>query len=234
MTGRINSIQTLGTVDGPGVRFVLFMQGCPLRCAYCHNPDTWDFSGGSEASADEIFEKAKRCREYFGKEGGITVSGGEPTMQADFVYELFSLCKGEGIHTALDTSGCAWNDRIERLLSVTDLCLLDYKMTNDEDYLRYTKCERAAVEMFLSELQKRNIDTWLRQVIVKGINDGADSLQKLYDVANSHSCVKKVELLKFRKLCAPKYENLGIEFPFGYIEPTADGDIKRLLGEIGK
>ena len=234
MTGRINSIQTLGTVDGPGVRFVLFMQGCPLRCAYCHNPDTWDFSGGSEASADEIFEKVKRCREYFGKDGGITVSGGEPTMQADFVYELFSLCKGEGIHTALDTSGCAWNDRIERLLSVTDLCLLDYKMTNDEDYLHYTKCEKAAVDRFLGELQKRNIDTWLRQVIVKGINDTTESVQKLYDVADSHSCVKKVELLKFRKFCAPKYENLGIEFPFGDKDPTSDGDIKRLLDSINR
>ena len=234
MKGRINSIQTLGTVDGPGVRFVLFMQGCPLRCAYCHNPDTWDFSGGSEANADEIFEKVKRCREYFGKEGGITVSGGEPTMQADFVYELFSLCKGEGIHTALDTSGCAWNDRIERLLSVTNLCLLDYKMTNNEDYLHYTKCEKAAVDRFLGELQARSIDTWLRQVIVKGINDTAESVQRLYDVADSHSCVKKVELLKFRKLCAPKYENLGIEFPFGNIEPTTDGDIRELLRKLGK
>ena len=210
MRGRINSIQTLGTVDGPGVRFVLFMQGCPLRCAYCHNPDTWDFSCGSEASAEEIFEKVKRSREYFGKEGGVTVSGGEPTMQADFVYELFSLCREAGIHSALDTSGCVWNEKVERLLSVTDLCLLDYKMCNDKDYLRYTQCEKAAVDKFLGELQNRNIDTWLRQVIVKGINDTAESVKYLYDVADSHSCVKKVELLKFRKLCAPKYENLGI------------------------
>ena len=228
MTGRINSIQTLGTVDGPGVRFVLFMQGCPLRCAYCHNPDTWDFSGGNEVSAEEIFEKVKRYREYFGADGGITVSGGEPTIQADFVFELFSLCREAGIHTALDTSGCVWNERVERLLSVTDLCLLDYKMTNDEDYLRYTKCEKVAVDKFLSELQKRNIDTWLRQVIVRGINDTVDSVKRLYAVADSHSCVKKVELLKFRKLCAPKYENLGIEFPFGNIDETSEGDIRKL------
>ena len=234
MTGRINSIQTLGTVDGPGVRFVLFMQGCPLRCAYCHNPDTWDFSGGSEASATEIFEKVKRDRDYFGEEGGVTVSGGEPTMQADFVRELFELCKNEGIHTALDTSGCLWNDKIEKLLSVTDLCLLDYKMTNGADYLRYTKCEKVAVDKFLSELEARNIDTWLRQVIVRGINDNAESVKYLYDVADRHSCVKKVELLKFRKLCAPKYENLGIEFPFGNIEPTSDSDIKRLLEAVNK
>ena len=234
MTGRINSIQTLGTVDGPGVRFVLFMQGCPLRCGYCHNPDTWNFSGGSEVTPREIFEKVLRYREYFGKDGGITVSGGEPTAQAQFVYELFSLCKRAGIHTALDTSGCLWNEDIERLLSLTDLCLLDYKMTNDEDYLRYTRCEKSAVDRFLSELQKREIDTWLRQVIVKGINDTAESVRYLYDVADKHPCVKKVELLKFRKLCAPKYENLGIEFPFGNIEPTTEADIKRLLDSIDK
>ena len=142
MTGRINSIQTLGTVDGPGVRFVLFMQGCPLRCGYCHNPDTWNFSGGSEVTAEEIFEKVLRYREYFGKDGGVTVSGGEPTAQAQFVHELFSLCKRAGIHTALDTSGRLWNEDIERLLSLTDLCLLDYKMCDGEKYERYTKCKK--------------------------------------------------------------------------------------------
>ena len=234
MRGRVNSIQTLGTVDGPGVRFVLFMQGCPLRCAFCHNPDTWDVRCGEEMSAEEVVKKVVRYREYFGSDGGITVSGGEPLMQADFVCELFELCKKEGIHTALDTSGCIWNDKVEKLLSVTDLCLLDYKMTNDEDYLRYTKCEKVAVDKFLSELQKRGMDTWLRQVIVKGINDTAESVKYLYDVADSHSCVKKVELLKFRKLCTPKYENLGIEFPFRNIPETTEAEIKGLLGAINK
>ncbi len=234
MTGRINSIQTLGTVDGPGVRFVLFMQGCPLRCGYCHNPDTWDAAKGDEVSATEIFEKVKRYREYFGKDGGITVSGGEPTLQAEFVRELFSLCKEEGIHTALDTSGCLWNEKIERLLEVTDLCLLDYKMCDAEKYERYTKCKKEDVERFLSELQKRNVDTWLRQVIVKGINDEPCEVQKLYDTATAHPCVKKVELLKFRKICAPKYENLGIEFPFGYIEETTEGDIEKILNTLDK
>lgn len=234
MKGRINSIQTLGTVDGPGVRFVLFMQGCPLRCAYCHNPDTWNFAGGYEVSAEEIFEKAKRYREYFGKDGGITVSGGEPTAQADFVRKLFLLCKSEGIHTALDTSGCLWNEKIEKLLEVTDLCLLDYKMCNAEDYEKYTRCKKESVDFFLSELQKRSIDTWLRQVIVKGINDSADSVKALYEVADSHPCVKKVELLKFRKLCAPKYENLGVEFPFGNIPETTAEDISAIMAAIGK
>ena len=159
----------------------------------------------------------------------MTVSGGEPLMQADFVRELFELCKKEGIHTALDTSGCVWNERAEALLGVTDLCLLDYKMTRSEDYLRYTGCDKAAVDRFLEELQKRNIDTWLRQVIVKGINDTPDSVRRLYGVAAAHTCVKKVELLKFRKLCVPKYENLGIEFPFGNIPETTDKDIRELL-----
>ncbi len=234
MKGRINSIQTLGTVDGPGVRFVLFMQGCPLRCGYCHNPDTWDFAGGYEVSAEEIFEKVKRYREYFGRDGGITVSGGEPTAQADFVRELFSLCKSAGIHTALDTSGCIWNEKIEKLLEVTDLCLLDYKMCNDVDYEKYTRCKKASVDHFLSELQKRSIDTWLRQVIVKGINDSTESVKVLYEVADAHPCVKKVELLKFRKLCAPKYENLGIEFPFGSIPETTAEDISAIMAQIGK
>ena len=234
MIGRINSIQTLGTVDGPGVRFVLFMQGCPLRCAYCHNPDTWDLAGGEEVSAEEIFKKVKRYREYFGKDGGITASGGEPTAQADFVRELFTLCKAEGIHTALDTSGCIWNDKVERLLEVTDLCLLDYKMCNADDYENYTRCKKESVDSFLSELQKRSIDTWLRQVIVKGINDSAESVKYLYDVADSYHCVKKVELLKFRKLCAPKYENLGIEFPFGDKPETTAEDISALALAIGR
>ncbi|MBQ2241273.1 MAG: pyruvate formate lyase-activating protein [Clostridia bacterium] len=234
MKGRINSIQTLGTVDGPGVRFVLFMQGCPLRCAYCHNPDTWDFAGGYEVSTEEIFEKVKRYREYFGKDGGITVSGGEPTAQADFVRKLFSLCKSEGIHTALDTSGCLWNEKIEKLLEVTDLCLLDYKMCNADDYEKYTRCKKESVDFFLSELQKRSIDTWLRQVIVKGITDSADSVKVLYEVADSHPCVKKVELLKFRKLCAPKYKNLGVEFPFGNIPETTAEDISAIMASIGK
>jgi pyruvate formate lyase activating enzyme len=234
MTGRINSIQTLGTVDGPGVRFVLFMQGCPLRCAYCHNPDTWDFASGQVVTAKEIFDKVVRYREYFGKDGGITVSGGEPTAQADFVRELFSLCRDAGIHTALDTSGCLWNEKIEALLEVTDLCLLDYKMCDAEKYERYTRCKKESVDRFLSELQKRGIGTWLRQVIVRGINDDVCEVQKLYDVAAAHSCVKKVELLKFRKLCAPKYENLGIEFPFGDKEPTTEADIIKILNSVNK
>ena len=127
-----------------------------------------------------------------------------------------------------------WNEKIEKLLEVTDLCLLDYKMCNAEDYFKYTQCKKESVDFFLCELQKRGIDTWLRQVIVKGINDSFESVNALYDVAADHTCVKKVELLRFRKLCAPKYENLGIEFPFGSIPETTAEDISAIMSSIGK
>ena len=130
--GKIHSFQSLGTIDGPGVRFVIFMQGCPLRCGCCHNPDTWAFEGGSHYTAREVMDKAKRYREYFGKDGGITVSGGEPLMQVEFVLELFKLCKIEGINTCLDTSGCLLNSQIIELLKFTDRVLLDVKYTDEE------------------------------------------------------------------------------------------------------
>jgi len=228
MEGYVHSFESLAAVDGIGLRYAVFMQGCPLRCAYCHNPDTWDMSGGEEYEAQEIFEKILRYREYFGEAGGVTVSGGEPLIQADFVRELFTLCKAAGIHTALDTSGCIWNESADKLLEVTDLCLLDYKMTNADDYEKYTLCKKEKVDAFLDKVQGKNIDTWLRQVIVKGINDTRENVIRLYAVRDAHPCVKKVELLKFRKLCLPKYENLGINFPLAHVDETTDEDIERI------
>ena len=135
MTGRIHSFQSLGTADGPGVRAVVFMQGCPLRCACCHNPDTWDFNGGTKVTAEEIFVKIKRLKNYFGKDGGVTASGGEPLMQPEFLKELFTLCKTDGITTAIDTSGCILNDSVKELLKLTDTVLLDYKYITDMPYV---------------------------------------------------------------------------------------------------
>lgn len=221
--GRVHSVQSFGTVDGPGIRFVLFLQGCPLRCACCHNPDTWDLAGGCERSVDEVMEQVRRCRRYFGRQGGLTVSGGEPLCQAAFVWELFARCRAEGIHTALDTSGCLWNDEVAALLGVTDLALLDYKMTSDADYRRYTGGKQAAVDRFLGELQARGIDTWLRQVIIPGINDTAENVKALAAVRDAHTCVKRVELLPFRKLCVEKYKSMGLPFPLADTpEPTAE------------
>lgn len=213
MTGRIHSFQSLGTVDGPGVRCVVFFQGCPLRCICCHNPDTWSFDGGEETDCDALVKKILRFRSYFGTEGGVTVSGGEPLMQAAFVAELFAKLKAEGIHTALDTSGCVFNADIEELLKFTDLVLLDFKYQNEDDYFNYTKCHLSAVEYFLGELEKRGIDTWLRRVIIPGKSDDEVSVSALNALAENCGCVKRVELLPFRDLCREKYENLGIPFP---------------------
>lgn len=222
MTGRIHSFQSLGTVDGPGVRCVVFMQGCPLRCACCHNPDTWDFSGGEEVEADALVEKIMRFKSYIRK-GGVTVSGGEPLMQAGFVTELFRKLKVLGIHTALDTSGCVFNDDVAELLQYTDLVLLDYKYAKPDDYLKYTKCEQGRADEFLDELQKREIPTWLRRVIIPTLNDDEQSAVQLREIAEKYTCVEKTELLPFRKLCIEKYKDIGIPFPLAHIpEPTKE------------
>ena len=223
MNGFIHSFQSLGTVDGPGVRFVVFLQGCPLRCGCCHNPDTWELQTGKVFSSEQVLEKILRCRDYFGKEGGVTLSGGEPLLQAAFARELFTLCKAEGIHTCLDTSGCVWNEDVEALLEVTDLVLLDIKYTNEEDYRRYVGCSMEQPLRFLAELNKRHIPTTLRQVIIPPLNDTKENILRLKAMGKSHSCVEKTELLPFRKICENKYEAMGIPFPFAQYEtPTKE------------
>ena len=231
---RYSSIQTLGTLDGPGVRFVLFLQGCPLHCGYCHNPETADINGGNEITLDEVMDQVIRCKSYFGKKGGITVSGGEPLLQARFVTRLFQRCHEEGINTCLDTSGCMYNADVERLLAVTDLCLLDIKMTNDEEYKNHIGCPIAALLKFLEILKAHGVDTWLRQVIVKGINDSEQSVGKFGRLANAYDNVKLAELLPFRKLCSSKYEELGKPFPFAQYPETDSELIKNLSRFIDK
>ncbi len=221
ITGKIHSIQSLGTVDGPGVRFVAFLQGCPLRCKCCHNPDTWDFCGGTEYSAEELVKKALRYREYFGEKGGITLSGGEPLMQPLFVKEVFTLCKQNGVNTCLDTSGCVLNEQVKELLKATDRVLLDFKYTNDADYRENVGMEMAKAEEFLAYLDSQKIPTTLRQVIIPTINDTDENVLKLKAVAEKFKCVDKIELLPFRKICQTKYDNMNLEFPFGSLpEPT--------------
>lgn len=219
--GRVHSLQSLGTLDGPGVRFVVFFQGCPLRCSCCHNPDTWNFEGGVEMTAAEITKKCVNFKDYFGKTGGITLSGGEPLCQSDFAWEIFTLCHREGINTCLDTSGAVWNKDVEKLLSVTDRVLLDVKYTNPDDYKKYVSCEYEKVLFFLDELDKRHIPTTLRQVIIPTLNDSEENVQKLKAIADAHSCVDKIELLPFKKICQTKYDMLGIPFPLKNISETS-------------
>jgi len=226
--GKIHSIQTLGTVDGPGVRFVVFLQGCPLRCSCCHNPDTWDLNGGTKYTPEEIVQKALRYKEYFGNTGGITLSGGEPLLQSDFAYQLFSLCKKEGIHTCLDTSGCIINESVLRLLEVCDLVLLDIKYTSAELYQKYVGCEINEVVKFLELLDDKKIPVWIRQVIIPTINDNEENILCLKKLARKFSAIEKIELLPFRKLCQTKYDALGIPFPFSHLLEPEPNVMKKL------
>lgn len=221
--GKIHSIQSLAALDGPGVRFAIFLQGCNLRCGCCHNPDTHSLSGGTEYTAEELIKKAVRYKEYFGYEGGITVSGGEPLLQAEFVTELFTLAKAEGINTCLDTSGSIINDKITALLSVSDRVMLDIKYTSDEKYRKYVGCSLHTPLSFLKILNRMRIPTTLRQVIIPTLNDTEENVLALGAYAIAHSCVDKIELLPFKKLCSVKYDKMGIQFPFAdFPEPTAE------------
>ena len=232
-TGKVHSIQSLGTLDGPGVRFVVFLQGCPLRCGCCHNPDTRDVNGGKLYTSEQIANMSLRYREYFGERGGITLSGGEPLLQADFAKEVFALCHKNGINTCLDTSGCILNDKVKNLLSVTDRVLLDIKYTNSEDYLRYAGCKLSTVLDFLAYLDKTGIKTTLRQVIIPTLNDTKENAIKLKSIAKAHPCVDKIELLPFKKICQVKYDNMGIAFPFGHL-PTPTKEIMKELESFFK
>ena len=229
--GRVHSIQSLGTVDGPGVRFVLFMQGCNLRCGCCHNPDTHSMQGGVEYAPDEIFKRVLRCRDYFGEEGGVTVSGGEPILQPDFCYELFTLCQSAGINTCLDTSGSILTESVKRLLSVSDRVLLDIKYTENELYIKHAGCEMAPVLNFLDYLDEKSIKTTLRQVIIPTLNDTEENVLKLKEIGRTHSCVDKVELLPFKKICQVKYDNMNIPFPHGNL-PTPTAEKMKKLNEL--
>lgn len=223
MIGKIHSIQSLGTVDGPGVRFVVFMQGCNLRCGCCHNPDTWDINAGTDITAAELVKKAERYKGYFGDLGGITVSGGEPLLQSGFCHELFSLCKDCGINTCLDTSGSILNDDVRLLLTKTDRILLDIKYASDELYKRHVGCLLQKPLEFLKAADKAGIPVTVRQVIIPTLNDDIQSVKELKRIVSDFECVDTIELLPFKKMCYMKYQKLGIEFPFGNLpEPTAD------------
>ncbi|MCR5520587.1 MAG: pyruvate formate lyase-activating protein [Lachnospiraceae bacterium] len=205
---------SMGGVDGPGIRCVVFFQGCPMRCAYCHNPDTWTDGGGELLDVREVAEKVLRYRTYFGKEGGLTVSGGEPIVQAGFVTALFDRMHEEGISTCLDTSGhgCT-GKKLADLLEKTDITLCDIKFTTQEDYKRYTNGSLAVVLRFLEEASKSNVRIWIRHVVVPGITENEENIKRLAEIADRFKGVERIELLPFHKMCIPKYEALGIAFP---------------------
>jgi pyruvate formate lyase activating enzyme len=227
MKGIIHSFQSMGAVDGPGLRYVIFMQGCPLRCVYCHNPDTWSMEG-EEYKVEDVLERILRYRPYIEKTGGVTVSGGEPLLQWKFIVELFRRLRGLGIHTALDTSGIGELSRAEELLGYTDLVLCDLKFANQQDYLEQTGGELAQVLAFLKLTEEKKIPLWIRHVVVPGLTDSHESISRIVQLAKQFSNLKKLELLPFKKLCAPKYETLGLEFPLKDWPECSEAVIKQL------
>lgn len=231
--GKIHSFESFGTVDGPGVRFVVFMQGCPLRCRYCHNPDTWDLDGNNLYTADEVMTKIKRYIPYLkSSEGGITVSGGEPLLQIEFITELFKLCKESSLHTAVDTSGfvSAGTPGLDTLMDYTDLILLDIKHMDPDIHKSLTGQSNNRTLEFARYLDRRNIPVWIRHVLVSGITDNHEDLKSLESFIGSLSNVQNVEILPFHNMGSIKWEGLNLNYSLGAAHIPTEQDIKRAKG----
>lgn len=216
MEGYIHSTESFGTVDGPGVRFVVFVQGCPMRCLYCHNPDTWEFNVGKKMTTDEIIQEYLKNKAFY-KEGGITVTGGEPLGQIEFVTELFTKAKALGVHTCLDSSGIFFNredtSKMDELMKVTDLVMLDIKHIDPEEHIKLTKQKNDRILDFLKYLSEKNIDVWLRHVVVPGITQNEKYLDQLgYFLGQFHN-IKALDVLPYHTMGIVKYQNLNYDFP---------------------
>lgn len=225
--GYIHSVESMGLVDGPGIRYVVFMQGCRMRCRFCHNPDTWQLNTGTLTEPQELFQKILRFRPYFESSGGgVTFSGGEPLLQPAFLTDMLRLCKDAGIHTAIDTAGGAEGDFSE-ILELADLLLLDIKHTDAEKYQFLTGCSMEAYENFISQLYEHPVDLWLRAVIVPGIHDHLDYIREVWAAAKALPRVKKIELLPYHTLGVNKYKTLGIPYPLEGVPPMERRRVQR-------
>ena len=235
ITGRIHSIETFGTVDGPGIRFVIFFQGCSLKCKYCHNRDTWDTTIGTHISVSELINRIKKYEQYIKlSNGGITATGGEPLLQPKFLIALFKELKELGFHTALDTSGMfPLTDEIKQVLSVTDLVLLDIKHINDEKCKDLVGFSNKLELEFAKYLSDNNIPMWIRQVIIPGITDDEQDLIDLKNFIKTLKTVEKIELHPYHNMGVFKWENLGLEYPLKGIRPANDEDIQRAKKILG-
>ena len=228
MEGRIHSFESLGAVDGPGVRFVVFTQGCSLKCKYCQNRDTWNLKGGITYSSDEIVEKILRYKNYIMPNGGVTISGGEPLLQAQFLIELFTKLKQYNIHTCIDTSGSVvLTDEIKKLIDLTDLFLLDIKCINDEKAIDLTGVSNKKELEFANYLSNINKPMWIRQVLVPGYTDDEQDLIKLRDFISTLKSVKKVEILPYHDLGKFKWEQLGEIYPLENVRTANSDDVAR-------
>lgn len=227
---KVHSVESLGTVDGPGIRYVIFLQGCHLRCKYCHNRDTWDIKGGSYKSLDEIFDQIKRYKPYFkSSNGGVTVTGGEPLLQVKFLIELFKNLKKAGIHTCIDTSGMVnLTEDVKRLLKLTDLVLLDIKHINSEKCKELTGHDNKRELEFARYLSQNGIPMWIRQVIVPGITDDEKDITDLKVFVKKLKTVEKVEFLPYHTVGKYKWKELGEKYELEEIRNADQEDIKRV------
>lgn len=230
MEGRIHSLESFGTVDGPGTRFVVFVQGCPMRCKYCHNPDTWAMTGGQMMEPAYIMEQYHRNEPFYKNGGGLTVTGGEPLMQIDFLIELFSLCKSEGIHTCLDTSGIAFNPdnaslmaKFDELMKVTNLVMLDIKHIDPDKHFELCKQPNTNILKFCEYLAEKNVDMWIRHVIVPGITDDEKYLYDLGYYIGQFKNLKALDALPYHTMGKAKYDKLGYDYPLDGV-PAMDKD----------
>ena len=219
MYGFIHSTESFGTVDGPGERFVIFTQGCPMRCQYCHNPDTWKMNTGSVRSAQSLIQEYERNKAFYTR-GGITVTGGEALMQIDFLLELFGLAKEKGIHTCLDTSGItykpgnsAYNDKLDKLMTMTDLVMLDIKHIDPEGHRALTQQPNDGILAFARYLAEKKVPVWIRHVVVPGITDDPGQLTRLGAFLATLPNVQALDVLPYHVMGAVKYEQLGMEYP---------------------
>ena len=231
MIGRIHSVESCGTVDGPGIRFVIFLQGCPLKCAYCHNPDSWSTKDGRNLTVDQIVEEAKTYKSYMRySNGGITISGGEPLMQADFVKEIFKGCREADIHTAVDTSGHMKVEYVKDAIEYTDLVLLDIKSYNDKVFKEITGVSNKNTIEFSNYLAEIDKPTWIRYVLVPGLTDNMEDVEDLAKFLSPMKNIEKVQMLPFHKLGEYKWEELGYEYKLGDVQPPS----KELVGKVTK
>ena len=230
MKGYIHSIESFGTVDGPGIRFVVFFQGCPMRCIYCHNPDTLTKNSGKLYSAEEIIEKMTRNIEFY-QNGGLTASGGEPLMQLDFLTELFSLAKEKKIHTCLDTSGIVYSknliDKFDKLMQVTNLVLLDIKHINNQEHIKITGRPNKPVLEFCEYLSQKNIPVIIRHVVIPGLTFNETYLKQLGNYLKKFKNIVSIELLPYHTLGVPKYKELGLEYKLEGVPDLSPEELKK-------
>lgn len=234
-TARIHSIESFGTVDGPGIRFVLFLQGCHLQCKYCHNRDTWDMNGGEYKLVDEIIEKIKKYKNYIMPSGGgVTVTGGEPLLQANFVLELFKRLKIDGISTCIDTSGMVGlTDEIKEVLKYTDLVLLDIKHIDSEKCKELVGISNKMELEFARYLSDNKIKMWIRQVLVPGYTDDEKDLLKLKDFISTLDTVEKVQILPYHSMGKYKWEKLRMKYPLDGVRDANQDDVTRAKKILG-